>query len=435
MSTLKEKSQNILDEKNAKILPENIKDGVQVFNVVGSMKHSIEGNFKWMKSFNTIADAEASNEIGYDEKVFIYGGIPVQIEQEAQVTSIYLPKTIVLPSAVTTSINITQEIVSDHGGGGGSNNLTPTEFMLDFNLNMNMLMVIYKSTDGITYRRTDLKMYNETVWGDMWDMVDDVAYIIPGTDYSENYKIWYKINSTDETEISLAKEFFKQIDYTYGGMLQNVGTITEDRAQGFRNLRVNRNNSTDRADYTIDHEIDWCVDVIKARKVVNAIKAAIGSDYTFFKVKVVDDNTYIAFGHSYISSEKIRIEPLVNMSFADIDGDLRFHLGYSWNTASTTQDNGIIVYKGVIGEDGNAIVTDVTTEYTIETMELGDRTYKYIKDFLEDNVTYSNVYYGTDVTFEVENMIFNNEPYSGYSSWYFFQGAGKTFTLQPVDLT
>lgn len=35
MSTLKEKAQSILDEKNSKILPENIKSGIQIFNITG----------------------------------------------------------------------------------------------------------------------------------------------------------------------------------------------------------------------------------------------------------------------------------------------------------------------------------------------------------------------------------------------------------------
>lgn len=39
MSTLKEKSQAILDEKNTKILPENIKEGVQIFDVVGTLSN------------------------------------------------------------------------------------------------------------------------------------------------------------------------------------------------------------------------------------------------------------------------------------------------------------------------------------------------------------------------------------------------------------
>lgn len=42
MSTLKERSQAILDEKKAKILPENIKKDVQIFDIVGTMEEGID---------------------------------------------------------------------------------------------------------------------------------------------------------------------------------------------------------------------------------------------------------------------------------------------------------------------------------------------------------------------------------------------------------
>ena len=41
MSTLKVKAQSILDEKNNKIIPENIKAGIQIFNVTGTLEEGI----------------------------------------------------------------------------------------------------------------------------------------------------------------------------------------------------------------------------------------------------------------------------------------------------------------------------------------------------------------------------------------------------------
>ena len=40
MSTIKDKAMTILNEKNNKIIPENIKSGVQVFDVTGTYKGS-----------------------------------------------------------------------------------------------------------------------------------------------------------------------------------------------------------------------------------------------------------------------------------------------------------------------------------------------------------------------------------------------------------
>ena len=36
MSTLKQKAQSILDEKDLKIIPNNIKDGIEIFDIIGS---------------------------------------------------------------------------------------------------------------------------------------------------------------------------------------------------------------------------------------------------------------------------------------------------------------------------------------------------------------------------------------------------------------
>lgn len=41
MSTLKEKAEQILDEKSMNIIPENIKNGVQIFDIIGSYAGSI----------------------------------------------------------------------------------------------------------------------------------------------------------------------------------------------------------------------------------------------------------------------------------------------------------------------------------------------------------------------------------------------------------
>ena len=42
MSTLIQKAQHILDEKNSKIIPTNIKDGVQIFDIEGTLKEGID---------------------------------------------------------------------------------------------------------------------------------------------------------------------------------------------------------------------------------------------------------------------------------------------------------------------------------------------------------------------------------------------------------
>lgn len=63
MSTLKVKAQSILDEKNNKIIPENIKAGIQIFNVTGTLEEGINTN-----------DATATaNDIALGKTAYING--------------------------------------------------------------------------------------------------------------------------------------------------------------------------------------------------------------------------------------------------------------------------------------------------------------------------------------------------------------------------
>ena len=42
MSTLKQKAQDILDEKEEKIIPENIKKDIQIFDVTGTLEEGVD---------------------------------------------------------------------------------------------------------------------------------------------------------------------------------------------------------------------------------------------------------------------------------------------------------------------------------------------------------------------------------------------------------
>lgn len=54
MSTIKDKAMNILNEKNNKIIPENIKSGVQVFDVTGTYKGSGVDYIEYALSKSTV---------------------------------------------------------------------------------------------------------------------------------------------------------------------------------------------------------------------------------------------------------------------------------------------------------------------------------------------------------------------------------------------
>ncbi len=66
MSTLKEKAEEILTEKNEKIISDNIRPGTQIFNVVGNYKPTLP-------SFTRLRAVEMFRDTLYDE-----GSIPVE---------------------------------------------------------------------------------------------------------------------------------------------------------------------------------------------------------------------------------------------------------------------------------------------------------------------------------------------------------------------
>lgn len=56
MATIKDKAENILNEKNEKIIPENIKSGVQVFDIEGTYEGSEEDYIECVFSKSTEDD-------------------------------------------------------------------------------------------------------------------------------------------------------------------------------------------------------------------------------------------------------------------------------------------------------------------------------------------------------------------------------------------
>ena len=70
MATLKEKAQQILDEKQAKILPENIKKDIQIFDIVGTVDEGVDTS-----DADALAEDIVENKTAYVNGVKIVGNI------------------------------------------------------------------------------------------------------------------------------------------------------------------------------------------------------------------------------------------------------------------------------------------------------------------------------------------------------------------------
>ena len=79
MSTLKVKAQSILDEKNNKIIPENIKAGIQIFNVTGTLEEGINTDDATARGYDM-----AEGKTAYVGGIKIEGTVPVKEAGQTQ---------------------------------------------------------------------------------------------------------------------------------------------------------------------------------------------------------------------------------------------------------------------------------------------------------------------------------------------------------------
>lgn len=181
MATILEKANQILNEKNTKILPNTLKQGTSFFDVNGELieligqektvtpseveqvitpdegftgitKVTVAGVTpvevsSGVKLFETEEAMNADNTTKADELALVYGDeyIPFQKDTVAQV--LHFPSEVTLPEAVTGDLRVMLE------GGGiyGECYITPTEF----GLYLDEYSISYTSEDGQHYTRTD----------------------------------------------------------------------------------------------------------------------------------------------------------------------------------------------------------------------------------------------------------------------------------------
>lgn len=96
MSTILEKCNLINAEKDAKILPENIKAGVQIFDVVGAL----ESGFSNIKKFDTIDEMNADTEAKEGELAIVYGRRMAPFTEDTVASVFTLPKIVQVGDSV-----------------------------------------------------------------------------------------------------------------------------------------------------------------------------------------------------------------------------------------------------------------------------------------------------------------------------------------------
>ena len=149
MSDLKTNLQEILQEKQDKIIPENIKKDVQIFDVTGTYDGG-GSSTTGVKLFKTEEEMQADSTAKEGDLAVVYGTITANSNYgDKNITQIVFPNIVTLPEQVTS--NYTFSSVSIFSGF--TLTLTSTSFSYS-SRGFNKLEVTYTSVDGITYNRT-----------------------------------------------------------------------------------------------------------------------------------------------------------------------------------------------------------------------------------------------------------------------------------------
>ena len=168
MTELEQKLRDIADEKDLKILPENIKKDVQIFDVIGTYEGSGGGTVEGIKQFATEEEMQADETAKEGDLAVVYREEIQNMTADTQTQFITFPETVVLPEAFTSDAYCMLRAVDETVMFDGQVMLNQS--MFDFNgyINTGMIRVIYTSSDGITYNRDEFMSDS----GDLTNPVD-----------------------------------------------------------------------------------------------------------------------------------------------------------------------------------------------------------------------------------------------------------------------
>lgn len=149
--------QSVLDEikleKDSKLLPENIKKGVKIFDITGTLEQGGASTDAPVKLFDSVDDMNADTDAKEDDLALVYGEDISNWDGSSPVKQFVLPKKVVLPSAITSDLWL-------YGYSHGTVYVDIQGEITSSSANISIYGdescdARYTSTDGITYERTD----------------------------------------------------------------------------------------------------------------------------------------------------------------------------------------------------------------------------------------------------------------------------------------
>lgn len=153
MSDLKTNLQEILQEKQDKIIPENIKKDVQIFDVIGTYEGGGSAT-TGVKLFETEEEMQADSTAKEGDLAVVYREEIQNMTTDTQTQYMTFPEIVTLPEAFAGDVFCTLRAVDETVKFDGRVMLNSNSFRFDGYTDNGMIGVIYESEDGITYTRT-----------------------------------------------------------------------------------------------------------------------------------------------------------------------------------------------------------------------------------------------------------------------------------------
>ena len=166
IDTLNDNLQTIYNELMTKLIPENLRSGVNLLNVTGTLE---EGG---VKLFKTIEEMRADTTAKEGDLAIVYRNEVQNATVDSRFQTATFPDTVVLDTAITDYIEVRYRAVDSSKMFDCWGSLDSSRFMMDCHTDNGSVRIEYESSDGITYTRTDTT-------GNPVDFGTEIYYEIP----------------------------------------------------------------------------------------------------------------------------------------------------------------------------------------------------------------------------------------------------------------
>ena len=153
MTELQNNLDAILLDKNTNLLPQNLKDGVTVLGVEGSLK--VTGSDSNIKLFETVKDMNSDPNPKEDDLAVVYREEIQPFKEDTETQFITFPEQVILDEPFTSDVYGMLRAVDESVMFNGQVTLSQNSFMFDGYSENGMIMVNYTSSDGVTYTRQE----------------------------------------------------------------------------------------------------------------------------------------------------------------------------------------------------------------------------------------------------------------------------------------